>query len=100
MAQNFSIVRLEKMIEERGIEVELAVFHEAVNNADQIPEMQFSLASDKASRQAEMYLTPIGMVVKQKRKNLTKYIVVPDANCKFMHVKGAAIDEKEKKSVQ
>ncbi len=54
--------QLLKLIES-GIPVETARFQSAVNNGRDIPENQFSIKSENASRRAEMWLTPINILI-------------------------------------
>ena len=66
---------------ETGIPLARVVFHAPVNNADDVPESGLSDSSNKPSRKAEMWLTNIGYVFKQKNaQKKTIYFGTPTAN--------------------
>lgn len=66
-----------------GVEVSDAKFHAAVNNADDVPESNFSSKSNNASRRAEMWWTQAGLLCKQKNK----FFIVPSATVIFANFK-------------
>lgn len=75
---------LKKMIE-RGIPVERAEFHSAVNNGDEVPENYFCKSSDKESRRVQMWwINGDGLLCCHHTKTKGDiYFMVPSASVKF-----------------
>jgi hypothetical protein len=67
----------------QGIELHSVELIQAVNNADGTPETYYAEKNDKRTRQAEIWLTQIGVIFKQK----DKYFGTPVANGKHWRFK-------------
>ena len=72
-----------------SIPISRAVFHQAVNNGDNVPEHYFSNNSHAESRRVEMYYSPHCLIC----KHAGKYILVPHANIIYANVAEPKIPE-------
>ncbi len=92
---------LEKLIQS-GIPVQRAVFHSAVNNADNVPENYFALDSNNASRRVSMWYTQAGLICHQKTVKLheDKYWIVPLPTVIFANLKNSVETEISDELVQ
>lgn len=70
----------QKMVAQ-GIPVWRAVFQSAVNNAEDVPENEFSTKSGMKSKHVKMWMLPGGLLCLHKEK----YFFVPSANIRWMN---------------